>query len=138
MSESPFFSLAQERIREAIASGAFDNLPGAGRPLDLSDADDPDWWIKRRIREEGGDLSALAPALIQLRRERRDLLAGIGELASEDAVRDAVADFNERVRLERLRPSTPGLPPTLVTTLDVAEALERWREARGSGEAPGC
>lgn len=134
MTESPFSSLAEERIREAIASGAFDNLPGAGRPLDLSDADDPDWWIKRRIRDEGGDLSALAPALIQLRRERRDLLAGIGELRSEDSVRNAVADFNERVRLERLRPSTPGLPPTLVSTLDPDEALARWRAAREESE----
>lgn len=29
--------LAEERIREAIACGAFDDLPGAGRPLDLEE-----------------------------------------------------------------------------------------------------
>jgi hypothetical protein len=29
--------LAQNRIEEAIASGEFDDLPGRGRPLDLTD-----------------------------------------------------------------------------------------------------
>jgi hypothetical protein len=28
--------LVEERIREAIARGEFDNLPGAGRPVDLT------------------------------------------------------------------------------------------------------
>ena len=34
--------LAERKIEEAIASGEFDNLPGAGRPLDLDD-EDPLW-----------------------------------------------------------------------------------------------
>ena len=29
--------IAERRIEEAIAQGLFDNLPGAGRPLDLDD-----------------------------------------------------------------------------------------------------
>lgn len=31
----------QEAIEEAMANGAFDNLPGAGKPLDFSDDDNP-------------------------------------------------------------------------------------------------
>ncbi len=31
-----FAKLAEEKIREAIAKGEFDNLPGRGRPVDLS------------------------------------------------------------------------------------------------------
>ena len=31
--------LAERRIEEAIARGEFDDLPGAGRPLDLDDED---------------------------------------------------------------------------------------------------
>jgi hypothetical protein len=32
-----FQALAEQRIREAIERGELDNLPGAGRPLDLED-----------------------------------------------------------------------------------------------------
>jgi len=31
--------IAEDRIAKAIARGEFDNLPGAGRPLDLDDED---------------------------------------------------------------------------------------------------
>jgi hypothetical protein len=33
----PFSRVAETRIREAIAQGEFDNLPGRGKPLNLED-----------------------------------------------------------------------------------------------------
>src|SRR3954469_12155513 len=33
----PFSRIAENRIREAIAQGEFENLPGAGQPLDLEE-----------------------------------------------------------------------------------------------------
>jgi hypothetical protein len=33
----PFNRIAENRIREAIEAGAFDGLPGAGKPLDLEE-----------------------------------------------------------------------------------------------------
>jgi hypothetical protein len=33
----PFSRVAETRIREAIANGEFDNLPGAGKPLNLDE-----------------------------------------------------------------------------------------------------
>ena len=33
----PFSRIAENRIQEAIASGVFENLPGAGQPLDFED-----------------------------------------------------------------------------------------------------
>jgi hypothetical protein len=33
----PFSHLAEQRIREALKQGEFDNLPNAGRPLNLED-----------------------------------------------------------------------------------------------------
>ena len=33
----PFSRIAESRIREAMAQGEFDNLPGAGKPLDLEE-----------------------------------------------------------------------------------------------------
>lgn len=34
--------LAERCIREAMERGAFENLPGAGKPLDLRPSDGPD------------------------------------------------------------------------------------------------
>jgi len=33
----PFSRIAETRIREALAQGEFENLPGAGKPLNLED-----------------------------------------------------------------------------------------------------
>ena len=33
----PFSRVAERRIKEAMARGEFENLPGAGKPLDLED-----------------------------------------------------------------------------------------------------
>jgi len=33
----PFSRIAEQRIREAMAQGLFENLPGAGKPLNLED-----------------------------------------------------------------------------------------------------
>jgi hypothetical protein len=44
-------SLAERRIREAAQEGAFDDLPGAGKPLPgLQGPYDPDWWVKEWLR----------------------------------------------------------------------------------------
>lgn len=40
--DHPLRSLIEERLREAEEAGAFENLPGAGKPLpDLREAQDP-------------------------------------------------------------------------------------------------
>ena len=48
-----FRRIAEQRIREAMAHGAFDGLPGMGRPIpDLDLAYDPDWWVKSWLKRE--------------------------------------------------------------------------------------
>ena len=42
---SIFESRVERLIREAFERGEFENLSGAGKPLDLSDSDDPDWCV---------------------------------------------------------------------------------------------
>lgn len=50
---APRYESFQERIvREAIERGEFDGLEGAGKPLRLRFANDPDWWIKEKIERE--------------------------------------------------------------------------------------
>lgn len=43
---SYFWRLAEERIKEAQRAGAFDNLPGKGKPLDLEDLS----WVPADLR----------------------------------------------------------------------------------------
>jgi hypothetical protein len=41
-----FWRIAEERIKEAQRAGAFDNLPGKGKPLDLEDLS----WVPEDLR----------------------------------------------------------------------------------------
>ena len=43
---SNFWRIAEERIKEAQRAGAFDNLPGKGKPLDLEDLS----WVPDDLR----------------------------------------------------------------------------------------
>jgi hypothetical protein len=45
--------IADDKIRSAIERGEFDRLPGRGRPLHFDPWDDPDWWIRRKLSDEG-------------------------------------------------------------------------------------
>ena len=120
----------EKMIREATERGEFDNLPGMGKPLDLSDADDPDWWVKRKIRDENLDSSALLPAPLQLRKEAQGFPESLRGIADEDAVRDILTDFNRRVREAHL--ATRAGMPSLITahTVDVDEVVAQWRTLR--------
>ncbi|GAB2673848.1 DUF1992 domain-containing protein [Gordonia jinhuaensis] len=118
-------------IREATERGDFDNLPGSGKPLDLSDSHDPDWWAKKKMREENLDASSLLPSRLQLRKERDGYPESVADIADEGAVRRVFEDFNSRVKRDRLGDGGLGPMSTIVVgTIDVDEMLARWREIR--------
>jgi hypothetical protein len=118
-------SLADERIRSAQAAGAFDNLPGFGKPIPgIDEPHDELWWVKQKLERE--NLSVLPPALaLQLDRERT--LAKIAGLPSEAQVRDEVAALNERIRKLRLGASGPSVN---VLPLDAEEVVATWQASR--------
>jgi DnaJ homolog subfamily C member 28 len=60
-------SMAEKRLREAIANGEFDNLPGKGEPVDLRENpfEDPDLRLVHRLLRNAG----FAPAWIEERKE---------------------------------------------------------------------
>lgn len=73
-----FDKIAEERIREAIERGEFDDLPGKGEPLDLEDDSHlpADLRLAYKILKNADCL----PPELELRKEIRtteDLLAGI-------------------------------------------------------------
>ncbi|GAB3874185.1 DnaJ family domain-containing protein [Terrabacter terrigena] len=136
MAGQPYWeSPVEKQIREAQERGDFDNLPGAGKPLDLSDADDPDWWVKRFAQRENLDLGGALPGALALRKEAAGYPESLTDVRTEEQVREIVEDYNKRVLADRLRPAVGNLPPLLAKTLDVDEMVERWRPLREEREA---
>ena len=131
MSGQPYWESAVERqIREAQERGDFDDLPGAGKPLDLSDASDPDWWVKRMAKRENLDLTGALPGARGLLKEAASYPEALADVRTERQVREIVTDYNKRVLADRLRPAVGNLPPLLARTLDVDEMVEQWRAIR--------
>lgn len=117
----------ENAIQQAIRRGEFDNLPGAGKPLEgLTGRHDPDWWIRRKIERE--QLSGLGPPALTLRVENAELEAQLDRLHRESDVREAVEDFNRRV-IEARRQLLGG-PPVVTPTRDVDGEVRAWRERR--------
>ncbi|MFT3900699.1 MAG: DUF1992 domain-containing protein [Gordonia sp. (in: high G+C Gram-positive bacteria)] len=119
--------MAERQIQKAVERGDLDDLPGSGKPLDLTDHDDPDWWLKRYLKREG--LVMLPPA-IQLRKDDEELDAKLDELRTERSVRDEVAEFNQRVAEARYR--VAGGPPLITAPRDVEETVSAWRSRRSA------
>ena len=114
-------------IQLAIRRGEFDDLPGAGKPLEnLGSHHDPDWWIRRKVETE--NLTGLGPPAILLRNEDRALDATLDALSRESDVREALEDFNRRVIDARRQ--LMGGPPVVTKTRDVDAEVEAWRRRR--------
>src|SRR6187401_2721364 len=59
------------QIRQAQERGAFDNLAGAGKPIEgLGAQHDPDWWLKKLVERER---IVVLPPSIMLRKEDAEL-----------------------------------------------------------------
>lgn len=126
-------AFVETAIQIAIRRGDFDDLPGAGKPLDgLGTHHDPDWWIRRKIETE--NLSGLGPPALTLRVEDRELDARLDALGREDEVREALEDFNSRV-IEARRQLLGG-PPVVTAPRDVEAEVAAWTERRAARPAP--
>ncbi|MEO7752413.1 MAG: DUF1992 domain-containing protein [Terracoccus sp.] len=131
VSNQPYWESPVDRqIREAQERGDFDHLPGAGKPLDLSDADDPDWWLKRFAARENIDLGGALPGALALRKESAGYPESLADVRREENVREILADYNRRVLADRLRPAVGNLPPLLAKTVDVDDMVDQWRTLR--------
>lgn len=115
----------EQQLRIAQERGDFDDLAGFGKPLQLTEQHDPDWWIKGLVERE--QLSVLPPALA-LRKADAEFDGELDAIAAEDAVRRAVEEFNARVRHTLY--SNPGGPPVVTSPRDPDTEVTRWRERR--------
>jgi len=117
----------ENTIQQAIRRGEFDDLPGAGKPIEgLTERRDPDWWIRRKIERE--NLTGLGPPALMLRVEHAEFEDRLDRLHREAEVREAVEDFNRRV-IEARRQLLGG-PPVVTPTREVEAEVQAWRERR--------
>ncbi|HTQ91716.1 MAG TPA: DUF1992 domain-containing protein [Streptosporangiaceae bacterium] len=130
--EISFASWIDQQIAEAADRGAFDNLPGAGKPIPRRGGIDA--WLQDYLRREGVSGDELLPTPLRLRKEAERLAGTVGDLNSEDEVREVVRDLNRQIMEWRRFPTGPQVYLRLV---DEDAMVARWRDARqGPSAAP--
>lgn len=119
-------SWVDARIAAAMSEGAFDNLPGAGKPLKTSGQGyDPDWWVKQFIEREGAHIT---PPALELRRKVERELDAIEKIADEAVVRERIAKLNAEIA--KFNATVVEGPPTNLVILDIDQVVRRWRLGR--------
>jgi hypothetical protein len=124
--ETSWETWIETQIRVAMEEGAFDNLPGAGKPLpSFGQEYDPLWWQKQLVKRE--QVSILPPSLELLRKVEAEL-AAIGMLEDEAAVRHRVAALN--VEITKINATAVEGPPTRLSPLNVDQVVAQWQRKR--------
>jgi DnaJ homologue, subfamily C, member 28, conserved domain len=133
-SETSFASWIDQQIDEAAERGAFDNLPGAGKPLPRAGGvGDGQAWLRDYLRREGMSAEELLPVPLRLRKEMERLTAEVPDVSAEHEVRELVGELNRRI-LEWRR--IPVGPPVYLRLIDEEAMVARWREAHPRPVAP--
>ncbi len=125
-------SWVDQQIRVSMAKGDFDDLPGAGKPIEgLGETHDPDWWLKQLVERER--ITGILPPSLQLRKDDAELDVGLDALVTEREARREIEDFNARVVAARY--SLQQGPPLITMPRDVEETLTAWAQRRAARRA---
>jgi hypothetical protein len=123
-----FRSWIDQQISDATERGAFDNLSGAGKPLrGRGEPDDPDAWVLDWVRREGVPTDELLPTPLRLLKQVDKLAEAVPDFNSEQELRDAIAELNDRIMEWRRLPIGP---PIFVRLVDSEQMVAKWRGAR--------
>jgi hypothetical protein len=131
--QSALRRLAERRIEVAIAEGKFDNLPGAGAPLELDPmpADENArmmWWALRLMKQND-----FTPHEVQWRKALDYLRAQLDRLTDESRLEPVVRQINDLVR----RINTLGTNAINAAVVGVELEVERRRLRERVGGANG-
>jgi Domain of unknown function (DUF1992) len=124
-----FASWIDQQIDEAAERGAFDNLPGAGKPLPNRGETDDQAWLRDYLRREGVSAAELLPVPLKLRKEVERLTGTVQDLRSEQEVREVAAELNRRITEWR---RIPVGPPIFLRLVDEELMVRKWRDARSA------
>lgn len=123
-----------QQIDEAKERGAFDNLPGSGKPLPYrGDEDFGQAWVREWVQREGVSIDEMLPPPLKLRKRAAVLAEQAPGMRSEQDVRDAVATLNQDIMDWR---RIPVGPPIFVALVDEDKMVGLWREARPAPPPP--
>jgi hypothetical protein len=124
-----FETWVEQQIRRAADEGAFEGLSLAGKPLPRRDREKSSYeWALEWARREEGEVGAMLPTGLALRKEREELPALLARQTSEDAVRALVVAHVERVDQYYRQPVDGVWLP--VGMPDVEEMVDQWRRRR--------
>jgi hypothetical protein len=129
--EMTFASWVDRQVSEAAERGAFDNLPGAGKPISRRGGTDA--WLQDYLRREGVSADELLPTPLRLRKEVERLAGTVQDLPSEDKVREVVKGLNRQIAEWRRIPTGP---PVYLRLVDEEAMVARWRDARRAPPSP--
>ena len=126
-----FPSWIDQQIAEAERRGVFDDLPGAGKPLNLkpSGADYGEAWVHDYARREGVQPDEFLPTPLRLRREIEQLTDAVAGFRSEAEIREVAGEINRRI-VEWRR--IPVGPPIHVRLVNADDLVARWRAAQAA------
>lgn len=127
--ESVLRRVAERRIEEAMREGKFDNLEGAGKPLDLEAAPAEEnarmmWWALRILKQND-----VVPDEVKWRK-RVDFLRGELQAARDGKqVESLVGEINQLIKnINTLGTNAIALG---MVPLDLDEELLRWANRQG-------
>jgi Domain of unknown function (DUF1992) len=123
---NPIEHIAEQRIREALARGEFDNLAGTGKPLDIED--DADVPAELRVAYRILKNSGFVPPEVELRRD----IANAEQLLAEALTATDRAAANRRLEflLVKLAASRGGARDPLVEAAYYARLAEKLQAGR--------
>jgi hypothetical protein len=132
-----FTSWVDQQIADAERRGVFDDLPGAGKPLNLKPGgeDYGEAWVRDYARREGVEPDEFLPTPLRLRREIERLNEAVSGFRSEAEIREVAGEINRRI-LEWRR--IPVGPPIHVRLVNVDDLVARWRAVQAARPAPGA
>ena len=118
--------LAERRIEDAMKEGKFDNLPGAGAPLELEPIPAEEnarmtWWALRVLRQND-----FTPQEVQWRKALDYLRDQLEKLRDESRLEAVVRQINELVR--RINTLGTNAISLAVATVDLEVERRRLRE----------
>jgi Domain of unknown function (DUF1992) len=119
-----FTSWIDQQVEEAEQRGAFDNLPGAGKPIPDRGETGTEAWLRDYLRREGVSAKELLPTPLRLRNEIEGLAEQLPGLRTEPEVRETVRELNRQIRDWR---RTSVGPPVFVPLVDEEEMVRSWR-----------
>jgi hypothetical protein len=127
-----FTSWVDQQIQAAAERGAFDNLPGSGKPLPDRGEHAAEAWALDYARREGLPPEGMLPTPLRLRKEASDLTRAVPALPTEARVREVVAELNDRIMQWRRLPLGP---PIFVPLVDEDQMVSLWHERGAGGDA---